>query len=63
VPTRAEIDDLERVIPQGGHEQPLSGEVDRQVVNPPFDAGQRDRLHQLEHRRGGVGPPGCPPDE
>jgi hypothetical protein len=39
-----EIQDFQCIVAQGGDEKSLALEIHCQVVNPPLDMGERDRL-------------------
>src|SRR5262249_45368456 len=38
-PPRPEVHHFERVVSEGGHEQPLSGDIDGEVINPSSTPG------------------------
>lgn len=41
---RAQVEDLQSIVAERRNKQPLAFRVDGEVINPAFDAGQRDRL-------------------
>jgi hypothetical protein len=43
-----EVEHFQRIVAQRRDKQPLALEVHRQVVNPPLDMGQGNRLDQAE---------------
>src|SRR5262245_57073667 len=48
--TRLEIEDLDRVVAKRGNEQTLSGGIERQVIDPPFDAWELNRPYLRQRR-------------
>jgi hypothetical protein len=45
-----EIDDFHRVVAQSRNKQPLARDIQRQMIDAPLYAGQRDGLFELERR-------------
>jgi hypothetical protein len=43
------IHDAQAIVAELGYEQPLAGEVDRQMIDPAVDLAERDLL--LQHQR------------
>ena len=47
-PSGSEIEDIEGAVAEFRHQQPLAGEVDGHVIDPPGNPGERDIAFERE---------------